>query len=378
MEKRKWEKLGVETSLIGFGCMRFPTNPDGTIEEEAAEKMLDKAYEAGVNYYDTAYMYHDGKSETFVGKWLDKHDRNSYFLTTKLPMGMIDSLEQAKEIFEEQRKKLNKDYFDFYLLHALNKNSFKKSVDLGIIKFCEELKEQGKIRSLGFSFHDDFEAFDEIIHYRDWDLCQIQLNYMDTEEQAGMKGYKIAEELGIPVVVMEPVKGGSLANLPDSVTADLKKIDKEASLASWAYRWCGSLPGVKVILSGMSNMEQTKDNLKTFENFKPLGQEELEAVDKVAVKVRSRVNNNCTACRYCMPCPAGVDIPSNFAIWNGYAMYQNKHEIEFQWKRAIKEEEKAKNCVECGKCEAKCPQKISIRKDLATLQKEFDEIVYAK
>ena len=182
MEKRRLDKLGIETSLLGFGCMRFPLKEDGSIDEELAERMLDKAMKAGVTYYDTAYPYHNGDSEPFLGRVLDKYDRGSYYLATKLPCWKVNSIEEAKKIFEEQLERLNKDYVDFYLLHALNKERFEAMVKLGIIEFCEELKEQGMIRYFGFSFHDDYDTFEKIITYRDWDFCQIQYNYMDTEE----------------------------------------------------------------------------------------------------------------------------------------------------------------------------------------------------
>ncbi len=374
METRTWNKLGIKTALLGFGCMRFPITSEGKIDEPRSVEMLEKAYAAGVNYYDTAYMYHNGDSEPFVGKWLDTKDRSSYFLTTKLPLVMIDTLEQAKQIFEEQRKKLNKEYFDFYLLHALNKHTFKKSVDLGIVQYCEELQKQGKIKYLGFSFHDDYETFEEILQYRDWDLCQIQLNYTDTEEQAGMRGYDLAEKSGIPMVIMEPVKGGSLARLPEAIASEMIRKYPDNTLSSWAYRWVGSLPNVKVILSGVSEMEHVEDNIKTFQHFEPIAPEEQGIIDRAVKKIRARVKNGCTACRYCVPCPAGVNIPENFSAWNGYAMFENPNDIYFKWGIMIPENEKAKNCVRCGACEKKCPQKISICDNLATLQSELDAV----
>ncbi|QIB69704.1 aldo/keto reductase [Aminipila butyrica] len=374
METRTWDKLGVKTALLGFGCMRFPITSEGKIDEPLSTKMLEKAYAAGVNYYDTAYMYHNGDSEAFVGNWLNTKDRDNYFLTTNLPVVMINSLEQAKAIFEEQREKLNKEYFDFYLLHALNKHTFKKSVELGIVQYCEDLKAQGKIKHLGFSFHDDYNTFEEILQYRNWDLCQIQLNYTDTEEQAGLRGYTLAEKAGIPIVVMEPVKGGSLANLPETVAGEMTSMHPDWTLSSWAYRWVGSLPNVKVILSGMSTMAQVEDNIKTFQHFKPISSEDQGIIDRAVEKIRARVKNSCTFCRYCMPCPAGVNIPENFAAWNGYGMYENPNDIYFKWGIMISDAEKAKNCVHCGACEKKCPQKIAIRDNLATLQTELDTI----
>lgn len=211
MEKRRLEKIGVETSLLGFGCMRFPVTAEGKIDEPVAEKMLDAAIAAGVNYIDTAYSYHGGESETFVGKAMGKYARDSYYLATKLPCWNVAAAEDVERLFGEQLSKLRTDYIDFYLMHALNRESFRKMVGLGVLEKLEELKAQGKIKYLGFSFHDDYEAFEEILSYREWDFCQIQLNYMDVDEQAGMKGYKLVEERKIPLVVMEPVKGGTLA-----------------------------------------------------------------------------------------------------------------------------------------------------------------------
>lgn len=372
MEKRKWPKLGIETSLLGFGCMRFPKLENGAIDEEQATQMLEMAYEAGVNYYDTAYMYHDGASESFLGQWLDTKPRDSYFLTTKLPVMMIESLEDAKRIYQEQKQRLHKDYFDFYLLHSLNKDTFERAKKLGLIEFCEELLQKGEIRHFGFSFHDDYEVFEEILRYRDWDMCQIQYNYTDREIQAGDRGYELAEELGIPMVIMEPVKGGSLAQFPDEVVEPFTAIDPKASIASWAYRWVGGHRNVHVVLSGMSSIEQARDNIATFTQFRALDEQEEKAVEEVTQRIRARVNNGCTGCRYCMPCPAGVNIPRNFQLWNDYAMYRHPDSLEFAWLKDLPESEKAKNCIKCGKCERVCPQKLHIRENLATLQKELD------
>ena len=378
MEKRKMEKLGIETSLLGFGCMRFPVTADGKIDEPLAEKMMDQAIAAGVNYIDTAYPYHGGESETFVGKVLKKYDRNSFYLATKLPCWKVNKIEDIDTIFQEQLGKLQTEYIDFYLLHALDKERFHKMVELGTVKKLEELKAQGKIKYLGFSFHDSYDVFEEIVNYRDWDFCQIQLNYMDANEreefqQAGMKGYRLTEEKGIPLVIMEPVKGGSLAAFPEDITAKYRALDPEASVASFALRWVGSLPNVKVILSGMSTMEQVEDNLKTFSDFKPLSEKERQTIDEVVALINSRIQNGCTGCSYCMPCPAGVDIPRNFRIWNVYHMYRNYNMVKDRWENGLAEENKAKNCIKCGKCEKVCPQKLSIREDLERVQADLDK-----
>ena len=371
MEYRELKKLGIKTSLLGFGCMRFPQN-DGKIDEAEAEKLLDKAIAEGVNYIDTAYPYHNGDSEPFTGRVLDKYPRESYYLATKLPCWSVNSVEDAERIFNDQLKRLNKEYVDFYLLHSLSVDKYRKMKELGVVDYCAKLKEQGKIRYYGFSFHDSYEAFEEIIRDRDWDFCQIQLNYMDTDEQAGVKGYELAKALDISVIIMEPVKGGSLAKLPDEIYAPLNAETAGLSPAAWALRWVGSFDNVKVVLSGMSDMAQVEDNLRTFGDFKPLTDNEQSLVTEAADSLRKRVYNGCTGCNYCMPCPAGVNIPYNFRIWNTYGIYSNKWGTIWQWEHDIDDKQKAKNCIGCGKCEKVCPQNISIRDDLAALQKQMD------
>ena len=288
MEYRKFENLGVSPSLLGFGCMRFPQTPDGNIDEAEAERMLDRALQAGVTYIDTAYPYHNGDSEPFVGKVLKKYDRSSFYLATKLPVWNVKTIDDAKRIFQEQLDRLEVDYVDFYLLHCLDKEKWQTVLDLGIIPYMEEMKKEGKIKFFGFSFHDDFETFKTIATYRKWDFCQIQYNYVDTDIQAGDKGYELTKELGIPLVIMEPVKGGSLATLPDAVTEPFKDYKPNSSISSWALRWVASKSNVKVVLSGMTTMEQVEDNLNTFENFTPLNLKEKEIVADVASAIKQR------------------------------------------------------------------------------------------
>lgn len=371
MEYRSMEKLGISPSMLGFGCMRFPKTADGNIDEAEAERMLDRAISAGVTYIDTAYPYHNGDSEPFVGRVLKKYDRSSFYLATKLPVWKADTLEDAKQIFEEQMARLQVDYVDFYLLHALSKERWDKLLEIGILDYCEELKKQGKIKYLGFSFHDSYEVFEEILTYRAWDFCQIQYNYMDTEHQAGDKGYALAEKLGVPMVIMEPIKGGSLAVLPDDIAAMYKEADPQASVSSWALRWVGTHPNVKVILSGMSTYEQVEDNLKTFDTFKPLDEKEQKLVADVAATIRSRVKNGCTGCRYCMPCPFGVDIPKNFALWNTEAMYGNSAVMKEKYEQELPVSARADQCRKCGACEKECPQAIQIRENLVRVAEDF-------
>ena len=374
MEKRNLEKLDINVSLLGFGCMRFPTLENGKIDEVEAEKMIDKAIAAGVNYIDTAFPYHGGDSEPFVGRALSKYDRDSFYLATKLPMWSIESKEQAREIFEKQLERLNVDHVDFYLLHALNKTTFQRVVDYGIVELCEEFRKAGKIKYLGFSFHDEYEVFENIINYYDWDFCQIQFNYMDTLEQAGLKGYELAKSKNIPVVIMEPVKGGLLAKLPSDIQSILTALDNTQSTASYALRYVGSFDNVKVILSGMSTMEQVDDNLKTFTNFKPFDEVEFKAISEVVDKLNARIKNGCTKCRYCMPCPKGVNIPSNFAMWNEYGIYENEDGFKASCESLMRRNMFANSCVECGLCEKACPQHLKIRENLKQIVEDYNKV----
>lgn len=374
MEYREMKNIGERVSLLGFGCMRFPVKPDGSIHKEQAFAMIDEAYQNGVNYFDTAYPYHGGTSEAVTGEALSRYPRNSYYLATKLPVWLVSSLEDARRIFAEQLGRLKKEYVDFYLMHALNKDRWKQVKELKLLEYFESLKEQGKIRYLGFSFHDDFEVFQEIIKAYPWDFCQIQFNYMDKDTQATDKGIALAESLGIPVVVMEPIKGGSLANLPGDITDMFRESRPDDTASSWALRYVGTFPNVKVILSGMSDMSQVRDNLKTFGKFEPLSDKEQEVVANVAKALHARVQNGCTGCQYCMPCPAGVDIPGSFKIWNTYHVYNNVKDTLSRWNNELKAEAKPINCVECGKCETVCPQKIHIRENLKRVQKEMEAL----
>lgn len=373
------EKLGIRTSLLGFGCMRFPTNEDGSINEEEALAMIDKAYQSGVTYFDTAYPYHGGKSEEVTGKALARYARDSYYLATKLPIWEVKSVADAERIFQEQLERLQKDYVDFYLMHALDAGSWKTVKELDLLGYCEKLRAEGKLKYLGFSFHDGYEVFEEILTAYPWDFCQIQLNYMDKDTQATLKGVELAKKLGIPMIIMEPIKGGSLAKLPyDGIDELFKKARPEASTSSWALRYVASFDNINVVLSGMSTMEQVEDNLQTFAHFAPLSEAEQNIIEQVADALRGRVQNGCTGCRYCMPCPAGVNIPKCFSIWNHYHIYENINETKWNWTQNIEASQKALNCVKCGKCEQACPQHIAIREDLARLQEELDSVTKAQ
>ena len=373
MEKRKFEKLGIETSLLGFGCMRFPATPDGKIDEPRAEKLLDRAIAAGVNYIDTAYPYHNGDSEPFVGKVLQKYDRNSFYLATKLPVWAIESVDDAKRIFAEQLERLRTDHIDFYLMHAMSKERWDKVKELGIVEFCEQLKAEGKIRYLGFSFHDTYEAFEEVLRGRDWDFCQIQYNYMDTEEQAGDKGYALAEELGIPMVIMEPVKGGNLVNLPQQARDVLDALHG-GSPASYAIRFAAGFPGMLMVLSGMSTLEQVEDNLAFMRDFQPLNETEMAAVEKVRAIFRGKNLIPCTACRYCTDgCPQRIAIPDIFAARNAKEIHKDWNSDYYYSQVCTAPGRRASDCLQCGKCEKVCPQHLPIRELLKEVAGVFEK-----
>ncbi len=374
MEKRKIRVNGKleDVSLLGFGCMRFPQK-DGEIDKELSTKMVKYAVDNGVNYIDTAYPYHGGKSELFVKEVIKNFDRESFFLADKLPIWDCHTKEDVERIFHEQLEKCGVEYFDFYLIHAVNKNRIKQVQDLDLFTILEKFRDEGKIRNIGFSFHDDLEAFKLWVDLYDWDFVQIQLNYMDIEHQQGMEGYNILTKKGIPVIIMEPVKGGSLAKFNDRIESKLKNHNNDVSIASWAFRWVGSLPNVKVILSGMSTMEQVEDNVKTFADFKPMEEEELNLVKEVRKDILDLSKVECTSCNYCMPCPHGVDIPRNFRVYNNHSMYENDRYVRWVVGEMHKEGVSAEVCIECGECLPKCPQFIEIPTRLGEYDQYLDD-----
>lgn len=368
-------KINAKPSLLGFGCMRFPTikQSDGTskIDFELTSEMIDYAIKNGVNYIDTAYPYHNGESEVVVGKIMKNYPRDSFYLATKLPMWKVESKEMVREIFNEQLNKLQMEYFDFYLLHSLDKQRFEKVKEYEVLEECLKLKEEGKIKNLGFSFHDDYEVFEEIINYYDWDFCQIQLNYMDTDTQAGLKGVEKAKEKNIPLVIMEPIKGGSLASFGSDINQMFNEFNPNKSIASFALRYVASFDQVMTVLSGMSSFEQVRDNIETFSDFKEMTKEEYKLIENVKEKILSKVKNGCTGCEYCMPCPMKVNIPMAFRYWNNWSMYGKDDRYLNYYKNNVKEEGSPINCIECGKCENLCPQHIQIRKNLKEVISDF-------
>ncbi len=373
---RKFGKLDFQASILGFGCMRLPIidQDPGKIDEEKAIPMIRTAIDHGVNYLDTAYFYHKGQSEVVVGKALQDGYREKVMLATKLPVTRAKTYEDFDRLLNEQLTKLNTDHIDFYLLHGLNQKSWDHVQKLEISRFLDQALGDGRIRYAGFSFHDEYPVFKEIVDSYPWTFCQIQYNYMDTQYQAGSAGLKYASEKGLAVIVMEPIKGGKLAKNPPTVVQELwKQSPIHRAPAAWALRWVWNHPEVTVVLSGMNTLEQVEENLLTASEALPhsLTPSELSLVDKVRDQYRSLTKIDCTACGYCQPCPSGVDIPSNFALYNDAHMYDDLASSRFAYGQFFTPETRASACVECGQCEDACPQALSIR----TYLRDVDQIL---
>lgn len=372
MQYRNFGSLDFKVSALGFGAMRLPTkteeisggDPRNKIDEPEAIRMIRYAIDKGVNYVDTAYIYHDGYSEILTGKALKDGYREKVKLATKSPTWLIKQPEDFDRILDEQLEKLQTDNIDFYLLHSLSRDSWNNVIlKYDIIQRAEAAKEAGKIKYLGFSFHDEASAFPEIIDgYDKWDFCQIQYNYLDIENQAGQKGLKYAASKGIAVVIMEPLLGGRLANPPKDIKAILDEGGKNQSGADWALQWLWNQPEVSVVLSGMSTMEQVEGNIASAEKsgIGTQNKQDLEIIDRVISKYGERAAIPCTACSYCMPCPNNVDIPKNFELYNSSVIHEDINGARFEYKNFFDTAKHASACVQCRVCEENCPQKINI------------------
>ena len=368
--RRAYRGTDMTIPLLGFGMMRLPQTADEKVDYATGEKMVAKAMESGCNYFDTAYMYHNGESEKFAGTVLTQYKRETYFLTDKMPIVMMNAEADNERIFKEQLERTKAGYFDFYFLHWLNAAHWKKAKEIKTLEFMKKMKAEGKIRHIGFSFHGEPETLKEIAESYPWELVQIQLNYLDWELCRSGEQYDVLTKLGIPVSIMEPLKGGTLVRL----TPESKKIFDEAnpkvSTASWGLRYTASLPNVQVVLSGMSDMAQMEDNLKTFTPMVPLTEAERATISQALAAYRKSGAVPCTACRYCSPCPFGVDIPRNLALLNqlkgGLPLFHAKLVYD-----AMTEKERASSCVGCGACKKKCPQQIDIPTHMKQIAKDF-------
>jgi predicted aldo/keto reductase-like oxidoreductase len=343
--------------------MRLPTeNGPEHIDEEEATRMLRYAIDHGVNYVDTAYPYHGEASEPFVGRVLQDGYREKVKLATKLPSWKIEKTEDCDRYLNEQLERLRTDHIDFYLLHALREKWWHKLRDLDVLEWAEGALADGRIGHLGFSFHDDYEVFQEIIDAYDWTFCQIQYNYMDIENQAGRKGLKYAASKGIAVVIMEPLLGGKLVDPPDPIRALWNEAPQQRSPADWALQWLWNQPEVAVVLSGMSTMAHVKENVASAEAsaIDALTDEELALIERVREAYEKLCPIPCTKCGYCMPCPNDVDIPRNFEVYNQGVMYEKPEQARHTYNNFVDEENRASACIQCRECEEQCPQNILI------------------
>ena len=379
MQYRK-DKKGDDLSILGFGCMRFQKK-GGAIDIDEAEKEIMESISLGVNYFDTAYLYPG--SEAAIGRIFEKNGiREKIKIATKLPQYLITSHDGIEKYFNEQLSRLRTGYVDYYLMHMLTDIAmWEKLKNVGILEWIEEKKRSGEIRNIGFSYHGNTDGFIKILNDYDWDICQIQYNYFDEFSQAGVKGLKAAHEKGIPVVIMEPLRGGKLVNmLPESAKKVMAQSGRDYSPAEWSFRWLFAQPEVTVVLSGMNTLEMVRENCRTAalsekEEFTNADNETLKTVTE---KIRENEKVPCTGCRYCMPCPKGVDIPGIFHCYN--TMYiESKRGGRFEYAQNVgmtKEPTFATQCIECGKCEQHCPQGIKIREKLKEADKALRPLPY--
>ncbi len=367
MQFRKFGRLDWNASVLGFGCMRLPTvdgNSNGpNINEAEAVRMIRHALEQGVNYFDTAYIYHDGNSETVLGQALHGH-RDRVKIATKSPLWLLQQEGDFDRILDEQLRKLQTDHIDFYLLHGMDKQRWNEVVlKFKLLEKAGAAIRDGRICHLGFSFHDNYESFEKIVNgYDRWTFCQIQYNYMDTENQAGTRGLKLAAAKGLAVVIMEPLLGGRLAKPPVSIRRVIERASGKRSPADWALQWLWNQPEVSVVLSGMSNLDQVTANLDSAAHARSHSFQaaDLKVIADLQQKYRERAAIPCTKCNYCMPCPNGVNIPAIFDNYNDAFLHEDFPGARFKYRIFIPEAARASVCVACHDCEGHCPQKIPI------------------
>jgi predicted aldo/keto reductase-like oxidoreductase len=371
---RKFGKLTWQASVLGFGIMRLPVI-DGNraqIDEVEATRMLRYAIDRGLNYLDSGYTYHGGSSEKFLGRALQNGYRPRVRLATKLPCWVVEKREDFDRYLDEQLERLQTDQIDFYMLHALSKKHWPRLRDMGYLPWAEKAMADGRIGHLGFSFHDEYELFQQIIDdYDGWTMCQIQYNYMDVEHQAGRRGLEYAADKGLAVVVMEPIRGGALCSkVPPSVQAIWDRAPVQRSAAEWALQWLWNQPEVTVALSGMSTLQHIEENLVSADRSGPshLTADELTLVNAVRTAYEELCPIPCTDCKYCLPCPSGVAIPGVFEVYNDLMMFgdEARSKMVYSW---LEEDERANLCIECGECLEKCPQGIEIPQWLAAAHK---------
>ena len=375
MQYRSFGKLGITASAFGLGCMRFNGAPSGdcACDEEKAISLIRRAIDGGVTYIDTAYVYLNKTSEIALGKALKDGYRDKVYIATKIPPETVENRAEMEAIFAEELKKLQTDHIDFYLMHGINKEKWEAFKAIGAPQFFDDMKKEGKIRYKCFSFHGPYEDFEYILNDSDWDMVQIQYNFMDVNNQAGTKGLELAGSKGIPVVIMEGLLGGRLAKAPSNVQALYDAFPVKRSAVEWAFRWLCNHPAVSVVLSGCNEAEQIDDNLRIFDTVEPniMTPDELRLMDDVRAAYLSRTKIGCTGCRYCMPCPNGVNIPGIFSVWNNVSLYDTDPRWNWELKNVRERDNGANRCIGCGACEAACPQHLPIIESLQQARQEL-------
>ena len=378
MQYRKFGNTNEELSILGFGAMRLPLidGDDAKIDYEKAIPMVRYAIDNGVNYLDTAYPYHQGNSETFCAAVMKDGYRKKINIATKLPVWEVKEHDDMMRLLDEQLDKLEVETIDFYLLHALSSKTWQNTVDCDYKSFLKQAQREGKIRYVGFSFHDDLTLFKEIVDDYDWDFCQIQLNYLDENYQAGIAGLKYAHQKGLGVVIMEPLRGGMLAKteLPEDIQVLWAASEIKRSPAAWALKYLWNMEEIGVVLSGMTAMEQVAENVQIAAETTAgsLTDEENEIIQQVKQIFHDRTIVPCTNCKYCLPCPQGVNIPENFWAYNHASIFGDYGKAKFWITGWLEEPQRASNCIQCGQCETKCPQNIEIMKHLAIIKETYE------
>lgn len=378
--KYRLDKHGNKLSILAYGCMRF-TQKNGKIDLDKAEKELMTAYNAGVNYYDTAYIYPG--SEAALGEILHRNGiRENVNIATKLPQYMIKTENDSEKYFKEELSRLQTNYIDYYLMHMLTDvKSWERLKELGIVEWLESKKALGEIRQIGFSYHGNSDMFCQLVDVYDWDFCMIQYNYLDENSQAGKKGLKYASSKGLPVMIMEPLRGGRLVNnLPEKAQKLFENYEIKRSPAEWAFRWLWNQPEVTTVLSGMNSVEMVEENVKNASTAEAgeFSEKEEKLLKDVVSAINEKMKVGCTGCGYCMPCPKKVDIPGTFSAYNKYytdGKFTGLKEY-FMCTALRNDSTSASNCVDCGKCETHCPQGIEIRKELKNARKKLESPIY--